>query len=57
MLFIKLDADGKLVGVKIPPALKGYGRLRAVTALGDGSLLITTDNGNNRDVVLRVRPA
>ena len=57
VLFLKLDADGKLVGVKIPPALKGYGRLRAITALGNGSLLITTDNGNNRDVVLRVRPA
>ncbi len=56
VLFLKLDSGGKLVGVKIPPALKAYGRLRAITALGDGSLLITTDNGNNDDVVLRVRP-
>jgi aldose sugar dehydrogenase len=56
VLFIKIDANGKLVGVKIPPALKSYGRLRAITALNDGSLLITTDNGSNDDVVLRVRP-
>jgi len=30
-------------------------RLRAVTALPNGSLLITTDNGTD-DAVLRVRP-
>ncbi len=55
MLFMKFDAAGMLVGVRIPAALKAYGRLRAVTALPNGSLLVTTDNGGN-DVVLRVRP-
>ena len=54
-LFIKFDSKGKLVDVRIPPALKSYGRLRAITALPNGSLLITTDNGGD-DAVLRVRP-
>ena len=56
LLFMKFDARGKLLGVRIPAAMKRYGRLRAVTALADGSLLVTTDNGSD-DAVLRVRPA
>ena len=53
---MKFDDRGKLLGVRVPPAMQKYGRLRAVTAMPDGSLLVTTDNGGN-DVVLRVRPA
>jgi glucose/arabinose dehydrogenase len=56
VLFMKFDSAGKLVDVRIPAELKKYGRLRAVTALPNGSLLITTDNGSD-DAVLRVRPA
>ncbi|MBF4765884.1 PQQ-dependent sugar dehydrogenase [Nocardioides islandensis] len=56
LLFMKFDASGKLLGVRTPAAMKKYGRLRAVTALADGSILVTTDNGGN-DAVLRVRPA
>ncbi len=56
LLFMKFDDRGKLLGVRVPPAMQKYGRLRAVTAMPDGSLLVTTDNGGN-DVVLRVRPA
>ena len=52
---MKFDSAGKLVKVRIPAALTSYGRLRAVTALPNGSLLITTDNGGD-DAVLRVRP-
>ena len=48
VLFMKFDSTGKLVDVRIPAALKKYGRLRAVTALPNGSLLITTDNGTRR---------
>ena len=55
VVFMKFDAKGKFVGSRTPPALKAYGRLRAVTALPNGSLLITTDNGGD-DAVLRVRP-
>jgi len=56
LLFMKFDSTGKLLGVRIPPAMRQYGRLRAVTALPNGNLLVTTDNGGE-DVVLRVKPA
>ena len=36
---MKFDTDGKLFGVRIPAAMQQYGRLRAVTALPNGSLL------------------
>ena len=55
VVFMKFDAKGTFVGSRTPAALKAYGRLRAVTALPNGSLLITTDNGGD-DAVLRVRP-
>jgi len=57
LLFMKFDAKGKLKAVRIPPVMKAYGRLRAVTAMPNGSLLVTTDNGGGNDFVLRVRPA
>jgi glucose/arabinose dehydrogenase len=57
MLFMKFDANGKLKGIRNPAAMKAYGRLRAVTAMPNGSLLVTTDNGGGNDVVFRVRPA
>jgi aldose sugar dehydrogenase len=58
VVFLKFDAKGRYLSSRIPGALNGdYGRLRAVTSLPNGDLLITTDNGGNDDVVLRVRPA
>ena len=42
--------------VATPAALRGYGRLRSVTPLPDGDLLVTTANGSG-DRVLRVSPA
>jgi glucose/arabinose dehydrogenase len=57
VVFMKFDAKGKFLGSRTPGVLEAYGRMRAVTALPNGSLLVTTDNGNNDDVVLRVRPA
>ena len=56
VVFLKFDASGKFLSKRVPAKLKAYGRLRAVTALPNGDLLITTDNGNNQDAVLRVRP-
>ena len=56
LLFMKFDANGKLVGRPLPrrdaavrPAARRHPRPP------NGSLLITTDNGGN-DAVLRVRP-
>ena len=56
VVFMKFDGKGKFLGSRTPSALKAYGRLRAVTSLPNGGLLITTDNGGN-DAVLRVRPS
>jgi glucose/arabinose dehydrogenase len=57
LVFLKFDANGKFLGQRTPGALhQVYGRLRAVISLPNGDLLVTTDNGNNGDAVLRVRP-
>ena len=49
---ITLDSAGKLV--KEEKIVTDKGRLRDVERASDGSLYITTDNGNNRDEILRV---
>jgi glucose/arabinose dehydrogenase len=56
VLFMKFDATGHLRWVKVPDALTHVGRLRAVTALPGGDLLVTTDNGSGNDKILRVSP-
>ncbi|MDQ6525324.1 PQQ-dependent sugar dehydrogenase [Nocardioides sp. LHD-245] len=57
LLFVKLDDRGRVRWTRAPRELRGYGRLRDVTAASDGALLVTTDNGDGRDLVLRIRPA
>lgn len=54
MLLLTLSADGTEV-TETHSALTGHGRLRSVTRMPDGSLLVTTDNGSG-DKVLRVAP-
>lgn len=56
LVFLKFDHIGHFRWKAIPDALTHYGRLRAVTQLPGGSLLVTTDNGSGHDAVLRVRP-
>jgi glucose/arabinose dehydrogenase len=56
MLFLKFDSTGHLRWVEVPRALTTYGRLRAVTVLRGGDVLVTTDNGGGDDRILRVRP-
>lgn len=56
LMFVKLDSAGRLVWTRSPVDLRRYGRLRDVTTTAAHSLLVTTDNGNGEDVVLRVRP-
>jgi len=56
LLFMKFDAGGHLRWVKVPDALSHNGRLRAVTTTPGGALLVTTDNGDGRDRIMRVRP-
>jgi glucose/arabinose dehydrogenase len=56
VLFMKFDKTGHLRWVKVPAALTKFGRMRAVTTLPNGDVLVTTDNGGGRDKILRVRP-
>jgi glucose/arabinose dehydrogenase len=56
MIFLRFDARGRLVSTYTPRALRHDGRLRTAVVDNDGSLLVTTDNGGGRDVILRVRP-
>ncbi|WP_109507203.1 PQQ-dependent sugar dehydrogenase [Nocardioides speluncae] len=55
VIFMKFDRSGKLLWTRAPAALQQDGRLRSVTRVANGDLLITTANGTE-DVVLRVRP-
>ena len=56
MLFMRFDAAGTFRYLLTPPALTRFGRLRSVTQLPKGDLLVTTSNGGGRDSVLRVHP-
>ena len=56
VLFMRFDASGHLQWVEVSDVLTRYGRLRAVTTLPSGDLLVTTDNGGGQDRILRVRP-
>ena len=56
VLFLSFDAAGNLTRTRVPAQLRRYGRLRSVTSLSDGRLLITTSNGGGTDSVLSVRP-
>ena len=41
---------------KVQAALASYGRLRALTTLLNGDVLVTTDNDVGSDKILRVGP-
>ncbi|GAA0979380.1 Aldose sugar dehydrogenase YliI [Nocardioides aquaticus] len=56
MMFQAYDGKGRLTDVRVPPVLREQGRLRSVTQLADGALVVTTDNGGGADRVLRVEP-
>jgi glucose/arabinose dehydrogenase len=56
VLFLRFDARGHFRSSVAPAVLQTFGRLRTVTALLGGDLLVTTDNGNGADRILRVRP-
>ncbi len=56
LVFLKFDKAGDLQWARAPKDLRAYGRLRSVTSLANGDLLVTTSNGGGTDAVLRVRP-
>jgi glucose/arabinose dehydrogenase len=56
LMFMRFDASGRFLVVNTPRALTRFGRLRSVTNMPNGDLLVTTSNGGSHDVVLRVHP-
>jgi len=56
LMFMRFDTHAQFVSMRTPAALTRFGRLRSVTNLVNGDLLVTTSNGNGHDSVLRVRP-
>ncbi|QNG17897.1 PQQ-dependent sugar dehydrogenase [Rhodococcus triatomae] len=55
LLFLRLSEDGQTTVARADGLKNEFGRIRSVTPAPDGSLLITTDNGDT-DQVLRVVP-
>ena len=55
MLFIRFDHAFGQIDVSSPAAMQDHGRLRSVTSLTNGDLLVTTSNGAD-DRILRVSP-
>ncbi len=57
VLFLRFDDAGELDDVIAPEALHELGRIRTVSNDEDGTLLVTTDNGNGQDAIYRVSPS
>lgn len=56
VVFLTISKSGKLQGVRVPPVLREFGRIRTVVD-GPGSVFyVTTDNGGGNDAILAVRP-
>jgi glucose/arabinose dehydrogenase len=56
VLFLQLSKAGKLRKVRVPGALRHYGRIRTVVDGPGSAVYVTTDNGNGQDAILVVRP-
>ena len=57
LLAMRFDSKGVLRSVATPAALDGaYGRLRTVTQLRNGDVLVCTDADGGQGTVLLVRP-
>jgi glucose/arabinose dehydrogenase len=56
IVFLTFDGSGHLQKARAPKALRNFGRLRSVTVAPNHDLLVTTDNGNGSDAILRVSP-
>ena len=56
VVFMKFGPRGRLQWTRSPDRLRRLGRLRSVVLTPEKNLLLTTDNDNGTDAVLRVRP-
>ncbi|GAA1461574.1 PQQ-dependent sugar dehydrogenase [Williamsia maris] len=57
LVLLRLGADGTTTTERVDLLDDAEGRLRSITPMPDGSLLVTTDNGGGQDKVLKVSPA
>ena len=55
LIMLRFDRSGRLLQERTE--LTGHGRLRTAVVARNGDLLVTTDNGGGRDVILRVHPS
>lgn len=55
MILIRFNKKLQQIDVHTPDVMRKYGRLRSVTSLSNGDLLVATSNGTN-DRILRVSP-
>ncbi|MCP2161195.1 Glucose/arabinose dehydrogenase, beta-propeller fold [Williamsia serinedens] len=57
LMLLRLSPDGRSTTERVDLLQGTEGRLRSITTAPDGSLLVTTDNGDGADKVLRVSAA
>ena len=57
LVLLRLSPDGRSTTERVDLLDGTEGRLRSITTAPDGSLLVTTDNGDGGDKVLRVSAA
>ncbi len=55
VVFMKFDDRGRLKWTRAPKPLRQLGRLRSLTLIPGGDLLVTTDNDGGDDAILRVK--
>ncbi|CAN5486777.1 PQQ-dependent sugar dehydrogenase [soil metagenome] len=56
VIFLKFDSAGRNPQAFVPQELQGYGRLRTVTQLPNGNLLVATDGDGGQGKILLVKP-
>ncbi|WP_307851697.1 PQQ-dependent sugar dehydrogenase [Williamsia sp. CHRR-6] len=56
LMLLRLRPDGRSTTERVDLLAGVHGRLRSITTAPDGALLVTTDNGDKTDSILRVAP-
>jgi glucose/arabinose dehydrogenase len=56
LMFMSFSSTGAFTGVRTPTVLRQFRRLRSVSSLPNGNLMVTTANGDGQDSVLLVEP-